>query len=110
MQGLKVWERRTMQLSVFSNTIQEAKVECNTDTMHQAYGKQYQWMQNIQESITSVMPLKGTCIRQVMAASKPCHAMPPGGSQLLEGGMQWALKGGGGGCNGLRKGSHAAGP
>ncbi len=96
MQGLKVWERRTMQLSVFSNTIQEAKVECNTDTMHQAYGKQYQWMQNIQESITSVMPLKGTCNRQAMAASKPCHAMPPSGSQLLEGAMQWALKGGGG--------------
>jgi len=38
--------------------------------MQQANEKQYQWMQDIQESTFSVVPPEGTCNRQAMGCIK----------------------------------------
>ena len=81
---------------------QRLMLEFDTDTM-QANEKQYQWMQDIQESTTSVMPPQGTCNRQAMGCIK---AM---GASCWKGGMQCALKKGGGVAAAL-KGGHATGP
>ena len=80
-------------------------LECNTDTMQQANEKQYQWMQDIQDSTFSVMPPKGTCNRQAKGCIKAMEA------SCCKGAMQCALKpGGGGGVEMALKGGRAAGP
>ena len=60
-------------------------LECNTDTMQQANEKQYQWMQDIQDSTFSVMPPKGTCNRQAKGCIKAMEA------SCCKGAMQCAL-------------------
>ena len=66
-------------------------LECNTDTMQQANEKEYQWMQDIQDSTFSVMPPKGTCNRQAKGCIKAMEA------SCCKGAMQCALEAGGGG-------------